>query len=545
MTSINHLQSAVVPAAVTILGILLGNLLFSLARILHRNWTSGLHYIDGPKSSGFFLGNFKELNVDYNASVKWRQQFGRIFKFKSFFSNTELHVGDVKAISYILSRPDKFERTPIIRNSMETLLGRGIISAEGDDHKRHRRALNPAFSAGQIRAMTGIFVEKGEQLREFWTRELTKNNGTAQIEVQSWLRRLTLDVIGQAGFDYSFDALESEGKDNPLNDAFTDVFHSTEASRYAAFRLAGGIMPILKLLPGPGWSVVRAARRTMFSISGQIVDKSRANIAASEEGNRSLDGKRDLLSSLLKANMGDTKGQRLSDDELISQIPAFFLAGHETTSSALSWSLHALSQNIRVQDKLRAELSSLVPTDNPTMDDLNSLPYLELVVREVMRVHSPVMFFDRMPVEDEVLPLSEPYVGRDGEAREFIPIRKGQYLHIPVIGVNTDRKIWGEDADEFKPERWEHMPPSATGIPNVWGNSLTFSSGNHHCIGFRFSVVETKAILFILLRAFKFESALPNSSIVPATMAGLVKPSVLGKGPHSGLPLIVKVCADA
>ncbi|KAJ7241331.1 cytochrome P450 [Mycena haematopus] len=350
---------------------------------------------------------------------------------------------------------------------------------------------------------------------------------------------MTLDVIGQAGFNYRFDALEADGKPNELNDAFTELFHSPYANRYAGFRLAQGIAPILQLVPGPGWTLLRAARNKMSGIGKQIVNKSKAGIRASE-GEKTLGARRDLLSTLLKANMSTSipESHRLDDAEMVGQIPTFFFAGHETTSLATSWALHALSAHPTAQSKLREELFTL-STDNPTMDELNSLPYLEAVVREMMRVHAPVVNTQRMAMQDDILPLAKPYIDKDGKAHDSLPIPKGQRIHIPILAINTDKEIWGEDAGEFRPERWEKIPDSVSAIPGVWANLLTFFAGPHNCIGFRFSLVEIKALLFTLVRAFEFEEAV-KGGIGRVTVGLLQRPAVLAEGPSSGLPLIVK-----
>ncbi|KAJ7241318.1 cytochrome P450, partial [Mycena haematopus] len=158
----------------------------------------------------------------------------------------------------------------------------------------------------------------------------------------------------------------------------------------------------------------RAARNRMFGIGSQIVNKSKADIRASE-GEKTLGARRDLLSTLLKANMSTSipESHRLNDTEVVAQIPTFFFAGHETTSLATSWALHALSAHPAAQSKLREELLTL-STNNPTMDELNSLSYLEAVVQEMMRVHAPVVNTQRMAMQDDILPLAKPYIDKDG-----------------------------------------------------------------------------------------------------------------------------------
>ncbi|KAF7364385.1 hypothetical protein MSAN_01099200 [Mycena sanguinolenta] len=513
--------------------------IFHASQILYRNLTSPLRFVGGPKSPSFLLGNFKEIGDDAYLTGKWRAQFGGTFRFHGLFSTSELHTTDLKAINHVVSKPDIYQKAPSTLSTTEILLGRGVLAVENENHRRHRRALNPAFGLPQVRLLTEIFIEKAVQLRDIWAAQAAQENGAARIEVMSWLRRMTLDVIGQAGFNYRFNALDTGGKPNELNDAFTDLLHSPHANRYSGFRAAQGIVPILKIMPGSGQNLVRTARMKMFRIGREIVNQSKADIKAAK-AEKDLGKQRDLLSTLLKANLSAVipDSQRLDDAEVVGQIPAFFFAGHETTSLATSWALHALSTHPAVQSKLREELFT-IPTDNPTMDELNSLPYLEAVVREMMRVHAPVVSTQRMAMQDDIMPLAKPYIDPRGNSHDSLPIPKGQRIHIPILAINTDKEIWGEDASDFRPERWEKVPDSVSAIPGVWANLLTFFAGPHNCIGFRFSLVEIKALLFTLVRAFEFEDA-AKGGIGRATVGPLQRPAVLAEGPSSGLPLIVK-----
>ncbi|KAJ7735831.1 cytochrome P450 [Mycena maculata] len=518
--------------------------LFHIMQFLYRELTSPLRHMDGPRNPSLLLGNFKEMADDATLTSKWRSKFGPNFRFHGLFSISELHSSDIKAVNHIITNSSIYQKAPFTRTNTKRLFGGGILTLELDEHRRQRRIMNQAFGVAQIRLLTEVFVEKAVQLRDVWVQQVAQENGAACIEVMSWLRRMTLDVIGQAGFNYQFGALETTGKPNELNQAFTDLLHSPNSQIHNGFRLAGSIVPILRLLPLPGVQITTRARNTMYSIGGGIVSQSKAALKASEV-DTALSGRRDILSVLLKSNLSTNvpEAQRLSDSEVIAQIPTFFLAGHETTSSAVTWALHALSQNPAVQSKLREELFTLT-TENPTMEELNSLPYLESVVRETMRVHAPVPFVQRMAMQDDVLPLSKPYIDKYGKSHDSLPIPKGQVMHIPMLAVNTDKEIWGEDAGEFNPERWEHIPEAVGGIPSVWANLFTFFAGPHNCIGFRFSLVEIKSLLFTLIRAFEFEPAVPKGDIVPKIAGFLQRPTVQGKMSkmHEGssLPLIVK-----
>lgn len=194
----------------------------------------------------------------------------------------------------------------------------------------------------------------------------------------------------------------------------------------------------------------------------------------------------------------------------------FFIAGHETTATAVTWCLFALSINVNIQDKLRKELRA-VPTETPTMDELMALPYLDCVLRETLRLYPPVPQVSRQATKDDVIPLNKPYVDTQGKISHSIQyvhfnsslhilenvgnlgtdsnvahcsIRAGDHIIISIAAINQLKKIWGDDAEEFRPERWNNPPSAAAGIPGVWGNVLTFLGGPRACIGYRFSLVE-------------------------------------------------------
>ncbi|KAJ7242948.1 cytochrome P450 [Mycena rebaudengoi] len=231
---------------------------------------------------------------------------------------------------------------------------------------------------------------------------------------------------------------------------------------------------------------------------------------------------------------------RISDAEVVAQIPAFLVAGHETTSTALSWALHALSLNRGCQTKLREELLT-VSSDNPTVDELNALPYLQQVIQETLRVHAPVVAVRRMAMENDALPLGTPYTDKNGVIHDSLPIRKGQKIYIPLLAVNIDKTLWGEDAAEFKPERWEHLPGAVQGNPGsvVQPHDVLRP---HHCIGFRFSLAEQKAALFTLIRAFEFEPAVPKEDI--GSISNPQRPFVLSEQEKGDqMPLIVRLHA--
>lgn len=131
------------------------------------------------------------------------------------------------------------------------------------------------------------------------------------------------------------------------------------------------------------------------------------------------------------------------------EVPTFLVAGHETTSTATTWCLYALTQNTSIQDKLREELLA-VPTDMPSMEELNALPYLDSVIRETLRLHTPVTITARVAEKDDIIPLSEPVKDKYGNLLHEIPLVKGNRVQIPILALHRMKALWGEDAAEFR-----------------------------------------------------------------------------------------------
>nr|VWO99488.1 N/A [Ganoderma boninense] len=294
------------------------------------------------------------------------------------------------------------------------------------------------------------------------------------------------------------------------------------------------------------------AQVVMQRIGMQLIQEKKAEIARGRaeknEHAKEFDGiarrdlqSRDLLTLLIKANIATDipESQRLSDEDVLAQVPTFLVAGHETTSTATTWCLFALTQNPRVQQKLRDELLS-VETETPTMDELNALPYLNMVVRESLRLHAPVPTTIRIAMKDDIIPVNAPFTDRNGDVQHGIRISKGSLIIIPIQTLNRLRSVWGEDSYDFKPERWESPPEAISTIPGVWGHLLTFLGGPRACIGYRFSLVEMKALVFTLVRAFELELAVPASDVV--RRATIVTRPLLRSAPAQGtqMPLYVR-----
>ncbi|KAJ6594757.1 cytochrome P450 [Mycena capillaripes] len=497
--------------------------LYTIVRALYLERISPLQSVPGPKSSHWLLGNLKEVMpdeiraLDYLPHEKWTSQYGRTIRFNSFVGFGQLYTMDPKALSHVLSNTYTYQKSEISRYILGKIIGPGILLVEEDVHRKQ----NPAFGPAQVRDLTPVFVEKALQLRDVWTAAAASGGGTVRVNIIPWLDKTTLDIIGLAGTDELDEAL------------------ATALASVGLGTILKGLIPFLRVVPTPADKVIRHSQDVMRRISKGLIENSKKELA--ERGFES-DGGRDLLSLLVRANTSKDvpENQRLTDEDILAQVSNFLVAGHETISSGAVWALFALSKNIGVQTRLRAELLA-VGTENPTMDDLNALHYLDCVIRETLRLHAPVTQSARVAMCDDVIPLSTPYVDAHGNIQESFRIIKNQPVVIPILALNRDTTIWGPDAMEFKPERWDSKNPISTSIPGVWGDMLTFIGGPPACIGYRFALLELKALLFTLVRGLEFELAVPVANIGAQSTVLVQRPIVLSDvAAGNQLPLLIK-----
>ncbi|OSD00673.1 cytochrome P450 [Trametes coccinea BRFM310] len=497
----------------------LGSILWKLRPFIVGQFMSPLLNLKGPRSSSWFYGNLNDKHNSEDTMVydQWIEQYGPVLSYRGFFNMPRMMTTDTRAINHVLTHSAVYQKPEQAQRTLSRLLGNGVLIAEGkrDQHRQQRRVMNPAFGPSQIRELTEIFVEKSIELRDVWAAELEEKGEPTRINVVRGLSKMTLDVIGLAGFNYEFNALNPVGKPNELAKAFEEIF--TFPDKIPILLILQNFFPVFNIIKDTRARRIARARAAMARIGSELIAQKKAEILreSSEKngsvGRQSLQG-RDLLTLLIKANMATDipDSQRLSDEDVLAR--AFLVAGHETTSTATTWCLYALTQSPDVQRKLREELLT-VDTDTPTMDELNALPYLDMVIRESLRLYAPVPDSVRVPIKDDAIPLDKPFTDRRGQVHDHIKVAKDDPIVIPIKSMNRLKSIWGEDSYEFRPERWESPPEPTSSIPGVWAHLLTFLGGPRACIGYRFSIVEMKALIFTLVRAFEFELAVPRAQI--------------------------------
>lgn len=339
----------------------------------------------------------------------------------------------------------------------------GITTMNGAKHTQQRRLLMPAFHKKRIEAlhsdMSLLINERSDQ----WFATAASSDGT--IDFLREIKSLTLAVAVKTIFGLDPD---KEGE------------HVRRAmERWLKLALSPSTVALPLDLPGaPFHALLQRSEQLEKEIRAMITRKR----AALEHDTGETHA--DAMSLLLQAH--DEDGSRLTDDELIGQATALFIAGHETTASALTWTLFFLMQHPHIYADLLAELSSTLHNSTPTVDQLSSpstLPLLDAVIKESMRLIPPGLWFLRVATE----------------ARQFGPylVPEGARLLWTPVVVHRDPSIYPEP-NKFKPERWNSIDPS----PYEY---MPFGAGPRRCLGATFATMEMKLALPILLQRYRFQ----------------------------------------
>jgi cytochrome P450 len=349
-------------------------------------------------------------------------------------------------VEMIAKRPDEFRKSNRTYASLRGHLGRALITLEGDEHRRHRRLMQPVMHTRSVAAQAQTMVDLTRQRVRSWS-------DGSQVRLLDEMADLTLRIVCAALFRID-DDVEAE--------QLVAAVHEFAGSLNVTLRQA---------FPLPGWLPTRANRRRRRSV--RRVDELAYRLIRRRRASE-VDGG-DLLSLLVAAEDSGSPG--LSDVEVRDELLTMFFAGHETSAAALTWAFYLLGEHPEVAADLRAELASVVGPRDATMADLPDLPALGRVVKETLRLYPPAWVFDRSPRHDLVL---------GGYA-----IPKGANVLISPWVVHRDGRHW-DAPEEFRPERFAGAAPPR-------GAYLPFGDGPRICVGNRFAEAEISLVLATML----------------------------------------------
>ncbi|KAK9823343.1 hypothetical protein WJX72_002053 [[Myrmecia] bisecta] len=429
---------------------------------------------------------------------KWMQESGPVYLLPTGPASSFLVISDPAAAKHVLRSTDNPKRPlyekGLVREVSEFLFGDGFAVAGGDNWRVRRRAVGPALHRAYLEQMVArVFAPSATHLNHKLQEIADKR---ASIDMEACFSQVTLDVIGKAVFNYNFAALTTE---SPIIQAVYTALKETETR-------ATDLLPFWKLpqlaFLFPRQRKALAAVELIRRTTEQLIAKCKEMVDA--EGQVQFDEGyiNEADPSVLRFLIASR--EEVSSSQLRDDLLSMLVAGHETTGSALTWTMYLLTQNPHTMAKAQAEIDRVLgEREQPTAADYMQLKYVLRCVLESMRLypHPPVLL-RRALVADEL------------PGGYTVPAK--QDVMISVYNIHRSPAVW-EDPDAFKPERFPLDEPAPT-EQNTDYRFIPFSGGPRKCVGDQFALMEAVVVLAVLLKRFSFK-LVPNQTIEMTTGA--------------------------
>jgi cytochrome P450 len=376
------------------------------------------------------------------------------------------------------------------------LMGHSVLIIEGDRWKYHRRLLVRLFSARALREhMTPVIQRHTIMLQRVFRKAAVAKK---HVDVYMLMHRFTFKAFAEMVFNNTLDGIDSE-HEHPFEQAFD------EAQSIVASRLQQPVW-LWKLTRWLNVGQERKLREDValidefiMKIVSTAMETRRQRQADVKAGKPVKAADKDIVSVVLECmeqdSEADKDGSMVSPQDVRNIAVAALGAGRDTSADTMSWLLHTLTQNPRVEKKLRSELLQNLPklashpSYVPSMDEVQGLVYLEATIRELLRLQTPVPFTLRECIHDTVFP--------DGT---FVP--KGTNIGMCHFGTGRRTEVWGPDAKEFKPERF--IDDKGKLLPTPAAKFNAFSGGPRVCVGKALAMLEMKLVIATLIGRFHF-----------------------------------------
>ena len=349
-----------------------------------------------------------------------------------------------------------FHKSRVLQRT-KIILGEGLLTAEDPLHKRQRRLANPAFHRERVAGYGEVMIAHAARMRDEW-------QDGATIDMHHEMMRLTLSVVAKTLYDADIDEEADE-----IGSALTNLIDLFPL-------LMNPLAPILQKLPIPSTIRFRRAIARLDRTIYAIIEERRA--AGEDRG--------DLLSMLLLAQDDENGGERMTDKQLRDEAMTLFLAGHETTANALSWTWYQLAQQPEVAARFYAHLDEVLGGRTPTAADYPRLQYVEMVLAESMRLFPPAWAVSRLALEDVTI------------GDWLVP--RGAVVVAAQAVMHRDARFWPEP-ERFDPRRFT----SEAKLQRPKLAYFPFGAGPRICIGEGFAWMEGVLLLATVAQRWRFE----------------------------------------
>ncbi|KAL0328381.1 UNVERIFIED_CONTAM: cytochrome [Sesamum calycinum] len=442
-------------------------------------------------------------------------KYGKL-SFVWFGPAPRLNVADPELIKEILSKPGLFQK-PLPDPIGEMIVG-GLLFLEDEKWVKHRKIINQAFHMEKLKVnshriykaensypdlnmIPAMFLSCSKMI-EKWEASISSCGNSQEIDVWPSLEDLSGDVISRTAFGSSYE--EGRRIFELQKEQVKLVLHLLQFSfipwRYFPTNANRRLREITKQIESLLRGIINQRGKAMERADGEII-------------------RNDLLGILTESNVREiqehgNKDVGLSIEDVIEECKLFYFAGKETTANLLVWTMVLLSKYQDWQARAREEVLQVFGKKQPNFDGLHQLKTVTMIFQEVLRLYPPAPLIIRAPTKTVKL------------GSTIIPV--GVQLTLLIGLLHHDPNIWGNDAKEFKPERFSEGISSATKAQNSF---IPFSSGPRVCVGQNFAMIEAKMALAMILQHFSFEL---SSSYMHAPFP------ILTLQPQYGAPLIVR-----
>jgi cytochrome P450 len=418
------------------------------------------------------IGNLRTFRANPLAFIsKAAREYGDVVYFRVMGQNMYLvsHPEYVREI--LVANQSNFVKSRALQRA-KVLLGEGLLTSEGQHHLRQRRLVQPAFHRERLAAYASAMSEGAVRWRERWQAGST-------LDVSTEMPHLTLSIVAKTLFNADVQSEASE-----IGAAMTTVLEM--------FRLL--LMPFseyMEKLPLPHVRRFEKARaRLDATIHGLI-----------RERRKSGQDTGDLLSMLLFAQDEEKDGAHMTEEQVRDEALTLFLAGHETTANALTWTWYLLSQHPQVEQRLHAEIDTVLQGRAPELADIPQLRYAEMILAEALRLYPPAWAIGRKALGNFTL----------GDFH----IPAGSICIVSPFLVQRDPR-WFPDPEQFDPERW--TPEAREARPKF--SYIPFGGGARVCIGERFAWMEGVIVMAAIAQKWRLRLA-PDQRVEPLPLITL------------------------
>ncbi|KAH9155066.1 hypothetical protein AeRB84_002925 [Aphanomyces euteiches] len=485
-----------------------------------RPAVSPLRAIAGPKSSHWLYGSLSEVNGTSwtdgqyaEPQLSWVKQYGGVVYFREIFDMT-LMLTDPEALKHVFNtNGDNYPRVPAPRAFLRGLIGGdGLLSTEGDQHTHQRKMLMPHFGFNKIKDFVNIFATHAAELCDVLKRKADQPGVT--VDLYSYFTALTLDVIGVSAFGYNFNSLSGT---SPIVEA-TNLLFQPPSTFYEAGKV---LIPTFDHWPLPRLIEERKAKKMLYQTVDDVIA---AKLKAPRDVNRPVD----IVDLMLDENAHAE--HKVTAEEARTHVMTFMLAGHETTSTTLSWVFTLFAQHPHIEAMAREEARAATANGGTIgWKMLGELKYITACIQEALRLYPTISrLASRVADKDYYLPTTE---GKP----VFVP--KGTVIAITPAAMHRNPKYWNHP-EVYLPERFIEGTDAFLAdkaLRNGQGNTyyyMPFSAGAKNCIGMRFAMAELQVVVATLLLRYSFR--LTEQANVNPTLVGVsIKPVHLDMTVHS------------